>query len=195
MSEGRGAWTLRGKRNKTTSYKWVRFRRDGAIPRGMTDTDPEYEWFVCVEYGVAAIQALLADAGYPTGTKVPGIFDRRTRNAARKYQAANNIAGDGVVGPLTMNALARGLITQAADKFSVDPQWMYGLAVQESGFDPGAQGLTTPADRGLWQFNTLVGMSVADAFNPVTAADAAAVRWRNAWQKYKGKGKDLRLSC
>jgi hypothetical protein len=195
MTQGRGAWTLRGKDNGSTSYlrKW-RTPRDGTIPIGL-DADAT-GWYESVHFGVLAMQRRLLAEGYGGPNLVTGEFGWATRRAARAYQAAKGIAGDGVVGPKTMESLVRSVIARVATLDGVDPQWIYGLAKQESGFDPGAQGWDTPYDRGVWQFNTSLGtVTVEDATDIDTACELVTDRFARAWKQYKGQGKDRRIDC
>jgi len=57
---------------------------------------------------VAYVQAILADLGYDLGSAgVDGDFGRKTEEAVKAFQKANGLNPDGVVGPLTYEALEK----------------------------------------------------------------------------------------
>lgn len=62
---------------------------------------------------VAALQQLLADAGFNPG-KVDGIFGPLTEGAVRRAQAASGLATDGLAGSLTLMAVEKQLATTPA---------------------------------------------------------------------------------
>lgn len=193
---GRSAWTTKGKDNGLTYYAMPNktLPKDGTIPDGLTAESQQ--WYVCVNLGVLAIKTLLADEGFLIPEAVDGIFGPRARKAVKLYQEANNIFAGGNVGTTTMTSLLRPVITAEALTKVIDPQWIYALARQESGLDPGAQGWSTPHDRGIWQFNTLVGPETPQtAADILHAADAVSRRWKQSFDKYQGKGADLRIDC
>ena len=55
---------------------------------------------------IKEIQTCLKNAGFYKGT-IDGIKGRKTRSAIRKFQDANGLAADGVVGKRTWEALSR----------------------------------------------------------------------------------------
>jgi peptidoglycan hydrolase-like protein with peptidoglycan-binding domain len=57
-------------------------------------------------WDVAALQWLLARAGFPSGS-VDGGFGARTDRALRRFQARAGLAADGIAGPATIRALRR----------------------------------------------------------------------------------------
>lgn len=148
----------------------------------------ELTWYESVNFGVQAIQSLLGIAE-PSGT-----FGNFTRKQIRTFQEMADITADGIVGQQTMEKMLRPVVNAACSS-DVDPQWIWGLARQESVLDPGAQGGSTPADRGIWQFNTEHGVSPAAAHDVIWAADAVCRRWRGAWRDFGGKGQELRINC
>lgn len=54
------------------------------------------------------VQSSLAALGYNPGP-INGVYDSRTENAVIRFQRAQNIEVDGIVGPETSNALAQAL--------------------------------------------------------------------------------------
>lgn len=187
MAEGRGAWDERGKGNGSTMYERIKDTpKDGEIPEGASGE--ELTWYESVNFGVQAIQSLL-------GIATPsGMFGNFTRKRIRTFQEMADITADGIVGPETMARMLRPVVNAACGT-DVDPKWIWGLARQESALDPGAQGESTPADRGIWQFNTEYGVTPAVAHDVIWAADAVCRRWRGAWRDFAGKGQELRIDC
>lgn len=183
---GRGAWTVRGKDNGSVYYirKWHR-RRDGSRP------DQDW-WHQCVHQGVLGIQQLLFRRGY--ATPLNGVYGIKTKRAVKKFQRDAGLLARGAVGSATMTALMVPIIDAAAFTNHVDPSILYGIARQESGFDPGAQGFTHPPDMGLWQDNTDF-IPWMMAFDPEGSAYRQAERLRHAMNTYIGKGVELRTDC
>jgi peptidoglycan hydrolase-like protein with peptidoglycan-binding domain len=118
-------------------------------------------------WDVSVMQFLLARRGVLV--PVDGYFDGATRRALRRYQRARRLAVDGVAGPHTLTALARGrpalsigkararpaptgvrgLLEQWARIYSVDPRLVRALGWMESGYQPG---LVSPSGaRGVLQ--------------------------------------------
>lgn len=185
-SEGRGAWSLRGKDNGSIYYaRLLRKRRDGG--------HPEYDaWHEAVHHGVRGIQVLLIDAGYDVDET--GVFRLQEKRAIKAFQSAHGITVSGMVGMTTARALLAPVITRAAMEELFDPSFLYGIARQESGLDTGAQGFSHPADKGVWQDNTDFIESEL-AWDPIGAAYRTARRFRSCLNRYKGKGDDLRFNC
>jgi hypothetical protein len=105
-------------------------------------------------WDVSVLQFLLARGGGLV--PVSGYFDGATARALRRYQRARHLQVDGVAGPRTMAALARGrpaltparsgtpapvgvrgLLGRWARIYGVDPRLVRGLAWMESGYHPG----------------------------------------------------------
>ena len=194
MAEGRGAWTMRGKGNASTYYarEGTDNPRDGQLP---TNHVPDLSWFEAVRYGVGAIQQCLILAGEHN---VPDTMEygKKTRAVVKAFQDERNLAGDGKVGMMTMTALLRPVMLDAATKANMHPKWLYGLARQESALDPGAQGGLTPGDRGIWQHNTETGpLTPGEAHNVLHAAKVTGLRWKGAAERFGGKGDRLRIDC
>ena len=55
---------------------------------------------------VTVLQAILVARGY-TVNAVNGVFDASTDKATRRFQTDSGLSADGVVGPLTWNALLK----------------------------------------------------------------------------------------
>lgn len=55
---------------------------------------------------VTLIQTVLSKNGYPTGG-IDGIFGEKTRQAVIAFQSAQGLQADGIVGPLTWNAIQK----------------------------------------------------------------------------------------
>ena len=192
---GRGAWTSIGKDNGEAYYKYTKNKPlDGSTPEKSLSHQ-------AVHLGVKSIQNRLLDLGYDSALKhdnfvVDGVYGRKTRRMVRSFQKANGIYVGGVVGPTTGSALWKSAIGDQGQTFNFDPAYIYGIMLQESGGDPGAVGWFTPGDRGLYQYNTLVhDITYEQAHDYMWATEAVFARFNNAWQKYRGKGHDLRVNC
>jgi hypothetical protein len=188
METGRGAWRLRGKDNGTTTYAYV----PGFPMDGSSKADADHK---AVKLGVQALQGQLVGLGYLQG--VTGVYDQATANAVKTFQIAEGSSiTNGRVGEWTAPRLVRDTIVAAADELSVDPKYIHAIAMKESRYDFGAVGELTPGDRGIYQFNTLLGfVSVKKAHDVPYATLAVTKRFAAAWKKYRGKGKDLREIC
>ena len=202
MSTGRGAWTTRGKRNRTGNYARLQNKpRDGVIPEQMPPDPLGYEdisddsWFTSVNFGVFAIQSLLVSQGFDV--EETGIYRRETERAVEQLQArTTGLSVSGMVGQPTSQVLLRPVAISAAQAQAIHPRWIWGLAHMESGFDPGAQGWTTPNDFGWLQFNTMDGVPTpAQAFDPVWAGFEAARRFRKTRDEFSAKGHTLAIDC
>ncbi|ADY55259.1 gamma-D-glutamyl-{L}-meso-diaminopimelate peptidase I [Syntrophobotulus glycolicus DSM 8271] len=66
---------------------------------------------------VAEVQALLKQRGFDPGP-VDGIFGTKTEQAVRRFQNARGLSADGIVGPLTYQALQA---TSAPSTYTVQP--------------------------------------------------------------------------
>jgi len=116
-------------------------------------------------WDVSVMQFLLARRGVLV--PVDGYFDGASRRALRHYQRARRLAADGIAGPHTLTALARGrpalsigkarpaptgvrgLLEQWAGAYRVSPSLVRALGWMESGYQPG---LVSPAGaRGVMQ--------------------------------------------
>ncbi len=68
---------------------------------------------------VKAVQAKLNELGYDPGG-VDGIFGEGTRTAVKNFQADNQLANDGIVGPATLNALGLDSSPPTTDNLDVN---------------------------------------------------------------------------
>jgi transglycosylase-like protein with SLT domain/putative peptidoglycan binding protein len=116
-------------------------------------------------WDVSVLQFLLARRG--ALVPVDGYFDGATARALRRYQRARRLQVDGVAGPHTMAALARGrpalapsvgvrhpvgvpaLLEHWARVYHVDPGLVRALAWMESGYNPNL--VSTAGARGVLQ--------------------------------------------
>jgi hypothetical protein len=192
-THGRGAWTAFGKDNGSIYYEYIaRKPFDGSTPEKGSD----YE---AVHLGVKAIEDRLVSLGYDDGWDdfvADGVFKVRTKRMVRRYQRDHGFPVSGIVGATTGSHLFGTYIAEAGLPFRFDSAYVYGIMRQESAGDPGAVGWMTPGDRGLFQFNTLVQeITYEEAHGYVEATDRMLSRFNNAWQKYKGKGEELRIDC
>jgi len=191
MSEGRGAWTTRGKGSGLTQYGRVKGQaRDGYIGYTQGMQPEEVLWYECVHAGVVALTKGIGS------TEPGGVFTWATKKSVLEYQTANGLVVDGLVGQQTMKSILVPIIKRECAKEDIGPSWIYGLARQESALDPGAQGGLTPNDLGIWQFNTSDGIPTPEqAFDIDWACEAVCNRWKSAWIRYGGKGTELRIDC
>ncbi len=107
-------------------------------------------------WDVSVLQFMLARRGELV--PVYGFFDATTERALRHYQRAKKLAADGIAGPRTLTALARGrpsvspvairtakpaptdvraLLHRWARIYNLDPGLVRALAWMESGYQPG----------------------------------------------------------
>jgi hypothetical protein len=120
-------------------------------------------------WDVSVLQFMLARRGQLV--PVYGFFDRATERALRRYQRSRRVAADGVAGPVTISALARGtrgvrparprrpqpapatsvraMLTNWAIAYRLDPGLVRALAWMESGFQPGL--VSSAGARGVMQ--------------------------------------------
>jgi Transglycosylase SLT domain/Putative peptidoglycan binding domain len=124
-------------------------------------------------WDVSVLQYMLARRGQLV--PVYGFFDRATERALRRYQRSRRLAADGVAGPITISALARGtrgvrparphrqsapptgappasvrtMLTNWAIAYKLDPALVRALAWMESGFQPGL--VSAAGARGVMQ--------------------------------------------
>lgn len=78
---------------ETTAPTLDQVRKGAILRRGMTGQ------------GVSDVQKLLGAKGF--STPVTGTYDQATENTVKRFQGANNIQQNGMVGPTTLGALER----------------------------------------------------------------------------------------
>lgn len=136
------------------------------IPNGIVGVD-EY----AVRAGVLALQRHL-------GLYDDGLYGPKTAAGVTIWQRSMGLVADGVYGP----ASARAMFAPALDSFArqiatsgstatVIARIGRGTIAYESGYDPGAVGVTTPVDLGLAQLNgpSHPAMTVDDRLDPLTS--------------------------
>lgn len=193
-SVGRGAWTSTGKDNLNKAYVYLVGKPlDGH--RETNDSFPDFN-YEAVNLGVMAIQNRIIDLGYIPALVPDGVFGPATSRATHLAQEKLGVTPDGAVGPNTARALWHPMVAKAESAALLPKHILWGIARHESLLDPGAVGVSTPADRGLVQFNTSLGsVTIKQAHNPGYALPYAASRLHSAMTKYAAKGADLQLKC
>ena len=187
---GRGAWTSVGKDNGSISYVYISGKpMDGSTPTKSINHE-------AVKLGVLAIQKRLNSLSYKTELVCDGVLGPATSKAIQWFQTNNALYIDGDCGPQTCRALWRPLIKNLEDSYKILGHHLWGIVGHESLLDPGAVGATTPADRGLAQWNTAVsGLTIQQAHDPVYALTMAARRISHAQSTYAAKGAELQTTC
>lgn len=194
--DGRSAWTTAGFPDSFT--RMYRRHMTGTATGGTPEVNQDF-W--AVSAGVLAIQRLLATASqfwngsgwtpikvafdYSTG---PGIFGPATDRAVKAYQAVAVKPADGIAGPNTLKSLLRQPVNAAEAQHGIPRHLLWGVIAQESGYDPGAVGFSTPYDLGLVQINTRVHpVAPRDAFDPWFALEWAGRRMASKAAGYRLK--------
>lgn len=120
---------------------------------------------------VKALQAI-------AGTTPDGIFGSQTGRALSAWQDTRGLVDDGHYGRITSTAMWLPFVNAAVNKATADAiertslrKLAQGHIAHESGWDPGAVGVTTPQDLGLGQINGPAhpAMAVEDRLNPRAA--------------------------
>lgn len=184
---GRGAWPGNGRGGTLSSTGHSRggfyALSDGSLPLvglagaraaragGQVGLDEYAVW-----RAVVALQSTLNGATKGVDLDVDGVLGQATAAALASWQKAHALTDDGVLGPKS----ARVLFTPAIVKASASTSWrdraqvtrlVTGHVTIESGFDPGAVGVSTPEDVGLGQVNGPAhpGLSFDDRLDPQVA--------------------------
>ena len=199
LIRGRGAWSTLGKDNGSKYYCYLsRMYMDGRRP------NYDLHHFA-VNRGVRAIQIRLNYLGFRIPVvgeiNVNGKFGFHTKLGVKWFQQEYNLPVDGVVGPVTSQALWLPLVRAIGMRVCSRPDILYGMTALESAFDPGAiSSLYKPEngpDYGLCQINTHFNphVGVGEAFTPRYALNWSASRFQNAMDSFSGKGITLQTNC
>lgn len=191
---GRGAWTAVGKDNGWKTYRYL----SGKPLDGHRQPDGKFASInhEAVNLGVLAIQKRINVLGCSPRLTEDGVLGMATDKGIRWVQTRLGVTSDGDCGPTTSRMLWHPLVAHAEQSYALPRHILWGIARHESLLDPGAVGATTPADRGLVQFNTSLGtITIAQAHDPVLALDKAAQRLHGALGHYTGKGTTLQVNC
>jgi hypothetical protein len=185
--KGRGAFTSVGKDNGKSWYAFVKGSPlDGSTPEKSFN-------YQAVTLGVKSIEQRLVDLGYDL--VVDGTYGPRVKRAIKDFQKKNGVSVTGEIGYTTGPLLWKDHIQSTGLAFKFPTKYIWGIMKQESGGDPGAVGYDTPGDRGLFQFNTLIGYNLEDAHDYQKATDTMFARFASSWKEYAGKGEELRVNC
>lgn len=120
--------------------------------------------YLAVNYGVKAIQRRIGGLGYLPRPVIDGHFGAETNAALLWVQRKLGVVVDGQFGPKTSQAFFWPRIQAIAGP---NAHTVGGICSHESGFDPGAVGVTTPDDHGLVQINAPANptITIAQAFD------------------------------
>lgn len=194
VERGRGAWTATGKDNGSRYYTFIEGKPlDGSSPT----KDTNYQ---AVHLAVKAIQTRVNGYGYSPALVVDGKFGKSSADGVKWVQAKLGFSAagqDGVVGPTTCKALFKDLLIWFGGVHHAPASQLHGFVMLESGYDPGAVGVTTPSDRGLNQINENAHPDITDeqAFDPAFAINYTAKRLSDARIAFSGKSVDLKNKC
>jgi hypothetical protein len=150
---------------------------------------------------IMGLKLALNYVGFGSGMNLTnGGFGKGMTKQVKAFQAAafggQTSQMDGVVGPHTARALLEKIAFDVEAGQHIPNHYLVKLIGQESGFDPGAQGFTTPLDRGANQISLFYHPDVtnAQAMNPVfsipyggrllASAYAAIKDWDGALASY-----------
>lgn len=158
-STGRGAWSTGtgGTLNSDGSAAGIYYREPtghmampGYVAYKVTRAGAPVDVnFFAVYAGVKALQREI-------GVTDDGLFGPATTARLKTWQTEKRLTPDGVFGPASARAMfipiakAVGMHTSAS---TMVPRLVVGHVTVESGWDPGAVGVSTPHDLGLGQIN------------------------------------------
>lgn len=130
---------------------------------------------------VKQVQTTLKDLGYFTYSKTTGFYGRITEDAVRRFQRANGIAADGIIGNNTRSLLyTDGNKTASAENTSDDTNTYSGaldwFSQVRSLWDRGENATITDVNTGKsFQVKRTYGTNHADV-EPLTKKDTAIVK-------------------
>lgn len=122
----------------------------------------------------------------PQATPFGGHWGPKTDGAVRDFQYQQHLFVDGVFGPKTARMFYDPILEWWENQLVIPGRLLYGQAAAESGLDPGAQGTSTPLDRGLCQINLTANPDVTDALaygNAGFCVQRSAANWDAARTK------------
>ncbi|MGW2179074.1 helix-turn-helix domain-containing protein [Streptomyces sp. NPDC001732] len=96
-----GTGYLRGQ-----TYECTVQRKDGRLRAGHSDTREMLLDINSTGFDVVEAQCLLREKGFDPGV-FDGLYDERTKGAAKKFQQAHHLVVDGIIGPDTWRELRR----------------------------------------------------------------------------------------
>ncbi|MER5496861.1 MULTISPECIES: helix-turn-helix domain-containing protein [unclassified Streptomyces] len=96
-----GTGYLRGQ-----TYECAVQRKDGRLRAGHSDTREMLLDINSTGFDVVEAQCLLREKGFDPGV-FDGLYDERTKGAAKKFQQARHLVVDGIIGPDTWRELRR----------------------------------------------------------------------------------------
>jgi L,D-transpeptidase ErfK/SrfK len=133
---------------------------------------------------VRNVQERLKELGYYNGD-ITSIYDKETAEAVRNFQLANGLIGDGIVGPITWNAI--GLSAESLEYFDTQYNITVDLSKRELILKEGEQILKTyPVAVGKPSTPTPVGnwRIIQKTVNPGGAFGARWMRLNISWGGY-----------
>lgn len=176
VTQGRGTWPNDGDGGTlvldgTKLGPWYR------SPAG-TMKWPGYAGYVAaknntsVDLNFYAVYRAVKDLQRVVGATSDGLFGAQTGDKVKTWQANHGLVADGVVGPKTTRAMYHPVVLASAKTVDTSLTNLGPIAGGhigwESGWDPGAVGVTTPDDVGLGQINgpSHPDMSLDDRLDP-----------------------------
>lgn len=128
-----------------------------------------------IKFAVRAIKRELVFVQAPGADKIrleTPVFGPKVEAVVKKFQEANGLPADGMVGKHTANALFRLRILELELERGIPRHWLRAQVHWESGDDPGAANVNSDGtvDRGLIQANsTRKPLTLEGAYDPATA--------------------------
>lgn len=159
---GRGAWNVHGiggtlDADGASAGMYYRAPADGSHM-----AMPGYVAYKVLNAGAAvdvnyfavlmAVQAIQREIG----AQVDGLFGSQTTARLKTWQAEKRLTPDGVFGPVSAEVMFRSLarsIARTVTANSMVQRLVPAHCTVESGWDPGAVGVSTPHDLGVGQIN------------------------------------------